>query len=60
MTAKQEARAVLDHLPDDASLDDVMYALYLKAKFERGLAEIKQGRGVTHAKAKKRLRKWLL
>jgi len=34
-TAKQIVHDIADHLPDQASFDDVMYALYVRQKLER-------------------------
>jgi hypothetical protein len=59
MTVKEKAKRVIDSLPDDIAMDDVLHALYLHIKFDRGEREIRAGRGVPHAKAKQRLGKWL-
>jgi hypothetical protein len=59
MAAKEAARLVFDAMPDDASMDDIIHALYVRAKFEHGEREIREGRGVPHEAAKERLRKWL-
>lgn len=58
MTVKESVKQVLDSLPEDSTLDEVIHALYLKAKFERGEREIREGRGVSDAKAREKLRKW--
>ena len=59
MVMKEEAKRIIDTLPDEASLDDIMHALYVTAKFQHGEKEIREGRGVSHDEAKKRLEKWL-
>ena len=59
MAAKSMAKRVIDTLPEDASLDDIIHALYVRAKFERGEREIRDGRGVPQAEAQQRLQKWL-
>jgi len=58
MTTKERARQVIQALPDEATMEDIMYALYLEAKAERGEQEIRQGRGIPHHEARKRLAKW--
>ena len=58
MANKDLAKQVIDALPDDASIDDIIHALYLKAKFDRGEKEIIGGKGIPHEEAKKKLRKW--
>ena len=59
MVVKDIAKQVIDSLPDDASMDDIIHALYVTAKFERGEREVREGKGVAHEAAKQRLRKWL-
>lgn len=56
-TAKQAAKQIIDHLPEQASWDDIMYELYVKQKIEKGLDAIEQGRTVSHEEAKRRLLK---
>jgi predicted transcriptional regulator len=61
MTAKQTVRELLDRLPDDCSLDDVQYHLYVVQAADRGLADIADGRTIPHAEVDADLRrKWLL
>ncbi|MCF6250397.1 MAG: hypothetical protein L3J75_03885 [Methylococcaceae bacterium] len=54
-TPKQAARQLLDHLPDQASWDDIMYELYVKEKIEAGLSDIKAGRTIPHEQLKAEL-----
>jgi len=59
MAVKEIVRQVVDALPDDASMDDVIHALYVRAKFEHGEREIREGKGISHEAAKRRIRKWV-
>ena len=59
MTVKDIAKNVINSLPQKATMDDVIHALYVHAKFQHGEQEIKQRKGVSHEDAKKRLRKWV-
>ena len=55
-------RAVLDlvkTLPDDCTLEDVQYQLYVRQKIERGMQAVAAGRVQSHEQVKKRLAKWL-
>ena len=54
-TPKESARQLIDHLPDQATWDDIMYELYVKEKIEEGLKAVEEGRVVSHEDAKKRL-----
>ncbi|MBI3272635.1 MAG: hypothetical protein HYZ53_26840 [Planctomycetes bacterium] len=58
MAVKETAKQVIDGLPNDATLDDIIHALYVRAKFEHGERELREGKGVPHAAAKRRMRKW--
>ncbi len=59
MTVKEVAKKVIDSLPEEANLDEIIHALYIKSKFDRGLKEIDEGRGIPHEKAKELMKKWL-
>ena len=52
MTVKETAKRVIDRLPDKATMDDIIHALYVRAKFHRGEREIRDGKGVAHREAK--------
>ena len=62
-TLKEEVIALIRKLPEDATLDDIMYHLYVKKKILIGIKEVEQGKLIPHEKvmenAKKRLEKWL-
>lgn len=61
MTAKDTVRALLDRLPDDCTLDDVQYHLYVVQAVARGEADEKAGRTIPHEQVDAELRrKWLL
>lgn len=53
-TIKQTAHELIDHLPEQASWDDVMYALYVRQKLERSLQAASEGRVTSQEDAKKR------
>ncbi len=41
---KQQAREIVDHLPDNVTWDEVMYELELRASIERGIADADAGK----------------
>ena len=59
MAVKDIAKHVIDTLPDEATLDDIIHALYIKSKFEHGEREIREGKGVSQEEAKQRLQIWV-
>ena len=58
-TAKQEVSNLLARLPDDCSLEDVQYHLYVLQKIERGLKDTEEGRVYTQEEVENRMTKWL-
>ncbi len=60
---KEEIIDLIRKLPEDATIDDIMYHLYVKKKILAGLKDIDQGKIVPHEKvmenAKARLERWL-
>jgi len=59
MQVKEIAKQVIDNLPGDSTMDDIIHALYVQSKFEHGENEIRQGKGITHEEARKKMQKWL-
>ncbi|AWH51276.1 hypothetical protein C1925_19960 [Stenotrophomonas sp. SAU14A_NAIMI4_5] len=59
VTAKQEVAQLLTQLPDDATLEDIQYHVYVLEKIQRGRADIDAGLSFTTEQARERLGKWL-
>jgi hypothetical protein len=57
--AKQEVERLLEHLPDNSTLEDIQYHLYVLEKIKRGRADIADGRGYATEAARELLGKWL-
>jgi hypothetical protein len=58
-TAKQEVQEFLQELPDDATLEDIQYHIYVKQKIAQGLADVREGRVSTQAGVERRFSRWL-
>jgi len=59
-TAKEDVEALLNKLPDDCSLEDIQYHLYVIEKVRNGL-EVADSQGATDQEAvEERLDKWLI
>jgi hypothetical protein len=52
-TAKEEARRLIEGLPDNATWDDVMYELYVFQKIDAGIQAADDKRVVPHEELKK-------
>ena len=58
-TVKAEVRSLLDQLPDDASLEDIQYHLYVLEKVKRGVHRSDSVGAIAHQEFKEQLGKWL-
>lgn len=56
---KADARSMIEGLPEDASLEDIQYHLYVLEKIKRGIGRADTEGAISHKDAKARLGKWL-
>lgn len=56
---KAEVRSMIEGLPEDASLEDIQYHLYVLEKVKRGIRRAETEGAVPHDEARARLGKWL-
>jgi hypothetical protein len=52
---KEEAKKLIDKLPDQVTWDDILYEFYVKKKLVVAMKAAEEGRVVSHKDAKKRL-----
>lgn len=57
-SVKEEVISLLHKLPDDITLDEIMYHLYVKQKIIKGLKDIEDGNTYTHEEVKEMAKKW--
>jgi hypothetical protein len=57
-TAKEEVKALLDQLPDDCSLEDVQYHLYVIEKIHKGIARADKEGALSQGEVERKLDKW--
>jgi predicted transcriptional regulator len=58
-SAKQAALTLLNKMPENASLEELMYKLYFRQRVDRGIRESREGKTVSHGEVKRSLAKWL-
>jgi hypothetical protein len=58
-TAKQELMNLLATMPDDCSLEDILYKLYVIAEIKRSDDHVDAHGTISHTEAERRLNKWL-
>ncbi|GAB4194237.1 MAG: hypothetical protein Fur006_39860 [Coleofasciculaceae cyanobacterium] len=51
---KEEARALIDKLPENSTWDDLMYEIYVRQAVEAGLADSELGRVVSVEQVRKK------
>jgi predicted transcriptional regulator len=59
MTTKEKLIKVVQDLPDDASIEEVMERLLFVAKVEKGLQQADKGQTLSHDDIKEKMSKWL-
>jgi len=57
-TAKEEVKTLLDKLPDDCSLEDVQYHLYVVEKIHRGIERAEKEGVTSQEEVERKLSKW--
>lgn len=58
-TLKEEVISLIKELPEDITLDDIIYHLYVKQKLLKAKEDIAQGRTYSHEQVKDMAEKWL-
>jgi len=54
-TLKTIVHDIADHLPEQATFDDAIYALYVRQKLEEGLRDLDEGRTHTQDEVEQQL-----
>ena len=57
-TLREDAINVISKLPDSASIDDIMYRLYVIDKVRKGREAIKQGDSISIEELEGEMRSW--
>lgn len=57
--AKKQAVELINYLPDDCTIEDIQYHLYVHEKVERGIRAIDEGLVVSQEEAEEKVREWL-
>lgn len=57
--AKQEVIQMIQSLPEEVTVGDILAELYFKLQVDAGLKELDEGKGIPHEEVEKQLSKWL-
>jgi predicted transcriptional regulator len=59
MTAKEIAQKVISELPEESTMDDIQYHLYVVECIQRGEKDVEEGRVMTEEQVRQGMSKWL-
>lgn len=57
---KKQIIQMIEALPDEVTINDVMAELYFKLQVDSGLKELDEGKGLSHEQVEKRMAQWLI
>ena len=58
-TGKEEVLELLEQLPEDASIEDIQYHIFVRQKIQRGLDAAREGKVIALEEVEKRMARWL-
>ncbi len=56
---KEQVIKLVETLPEEVTVDDIMRELYFKIQVDKGLQELDEGKGIPHEEVEKKLSRWL-
>jgi predicted transcriptional regulator len=56
---KEQVIKLVETLPEEVSVDDIMRKLYFKIQVDKGLRELDEGKGIPHEEVERKLSRWL-
>ncbi len=58
-TAKEEVNDLLQNIPEDSSLEDIQYHIYVRQKVLKGLDAAEKGDVFSHEEVERRMDGWI-
>ncbi len=59
LSSKEKVLNFIKSLPDDLSVEEITYRLYVNERILKAQQQIEDGNFLTHEDAKERMKKWL-
>ena len=56
---KEEVQTMIANLPDDCTVEDIQYHLYVIEKIQNGMQDIEDDKTLSHEEAQEKMSKWL-
>lgn len=57
---KSQLKELIEQMPDEISVGDLVAELHFREKLEKGFKQIDEGKEISHEEAKQKLSKWLI
>ncbi|MDL1959339.1 MAG: hypothetical protein LWX01_10235 [Deltaproteobacteria bacterium] len=57
-SAKEEVMQFLKEIPDNSTLEEIQYHLYVRQKIQRGIKDVEERRTYSQKEMEKRMEKW--
>jgi predicted transcriptional regulator len=54
---KQAVLKMIERMPEQSSVEDIMYELYFRQRVDRGLTELASGKMISHEQVKRSITK---
>jgi hypothetical protein len=58
-SAKEEVIQLIRRLPDDTTLEEIQYHLYVQEKVQRGIRDVEAGKVYSQEEVEKRMKRWV-
>ncbi|OGU36207.1 MAG: hypothetical protein A2068_08280 [Ignavibacteria bacterium GWB2_35_6b] len=58
-TTKNEVIKLIEDLPENVNIDDIIEELYFKIQVDSGLKELDEGKRISHDEVEKRTAQWI-
>lgn len=56
MTVKEQLHKIVDELPEEDTVEEMQYRLYVLRKLQNGLTAVDEGRGIEHEQVVERMK----
>lgn len=56
---KEQVKEIIDKMPENSTLEDLQYTIYVQSKIQKGLVAAQKGEVLSQEEVEKRIEKWL-
>lgn len=59
MSVKNDVIKIIQDMPENVTMEEILYKLYVRTRIEEGIKELDEGKGIPHEEAMEKIAKWL-